>query len=50
MCAPTTSTELFSTIQNLKSNKAPGRDGLLAEFYKCFQHLLVDPLSFAIIF
>lgn len=43
--APVTSTEVLATIQNLKSGKTLGRDGLPAEFYKCFSHSLVDPLT-----
>lgn len=43
--SPITSTEVLATIQWLKSNKTPGRDSLLAEFYKQFKHLLSDPIT-----
>lgn len=43
--APITSSEVLATIQNLKSGKVLGRDGLPSEFYKCFKHLLVEPLT-----
>lgn len=42
--SPITSTEILTTIQNLKPNKVSGRDGLPAEFYKRFKDQLTEPL------
>lgn len=43
--APITETKVLITIQCTKSNKPPGRDGLPAEFYKRFKHLLAEPIT-----
>lgn len=42
--SPITSTEVLGAIRSLKPGKAPGRDGLPAEFYKRFGDLLMEPL------
>lgn len=42
---PITSVEVLAAIQGLKSCKSPGRDGLPAEFYKRFKHLLADHIT-----
>lgn len=43
--APISQIEVSNTIKHLKLNKAPGKDGLPSEFYKCFQHLLLPKLT-----
>lgn len=38
--APLTLAEIKMAISNLKNNKSPGVDGLIAEYYKTFSDLL----------
>ena len=37
-----TNSERFKSLQTFQKNKSPGNDGLTAEFYKAFWHVLGD--------
>lgn len=42
--APISREEAIIALHSLKSGKSPGPDGLACEFYKEFEHVLLDPL------
>lgn len=45
LCRPVTATELYDTVQHMKSGSAPGPDGLPVEFYRHFWSILCGPLT-----
>ena len=45
-----TKEEIHKVIKLLKSNKSPGDDGIIAEFYKTYWYLIHNELTFVIKF
>ena len=39
-----TEEEIYKSLQNIKTNKSPGHDGLTSEFYKHFWYIIKNPL------